>query len=333
MTLNLAASLYLISGVLFILALRGLSSPNTSIRGNLFGILGMALAISVTFLSIDILFNGFVFIICALAIGGSIGAIIAYRISMTAMPQLVAGFHSLVGLAAVLVALSAFYNPEAFELGTLNNIKKASLVEMSIGGSIGAITFTGSIIAFLKLQGLMSGSPITYKGQHFVNLLIGIGIAYLIFYITINQSNHIFWILIISSFLIGILLIIPIGGADMPVVISMLNSYSGWAAAGIGFTLENTALIITGALVGSSGAILSYIMCKGMNRSFFNVILGGFGGTNPILEKDKDRKPVKSGNAEDAAFLMKNASSVIIVPGYGMAVAQPQLPSTSMKQE
>ena len=324
MTSNLAASLYLISGVLFILALRGLSSPETSRQGNFFGILGMALAITVTFLSVDILFSGFIFIICALAIGGFIGAIVAYKISMTAMPQLVAGFHSLVGLAAVLVALSAFYNPQAFGLGTFNNIKTASLIEMSIGASIGAITFTGSIIAFLKLQGLMTGTPITFKGQHFINLLIGIGIVSLITYITINQSSHIFWILIISSFLIGVLLIIPIGGADMPVVISMLNSYSGWAAAGIGFTLENTALIITGALVGSSGAILSYIMCKGMNRSFVNVILGGFGGTDLTLQKNKDRKPVKSGNAEDAAFLMKNASSVIIVPGYGMAVAQAQ---------
>ena len=324
MTPNLAASLYLISGVLFILALRGLSSPEKSRQGNFFGILGMALAITVTFLFVDILFSSLLFIICALAIGGSIGAIIAYRISMTAMPQLVAGFHSLVGLAAVLVALSAFYNPVAFELGTLNNIKTASLVEMSIGATIGAITFTGSIIAFLKLQGLMSGTPITFKGQHFINLLIGIGIIFLIIYVTINQSSHIFWILIIMSFLVGALLIIPIGGADMPVVISMLNSYSGWAAAGIGFTLENTALIITGALVGSSGAILSYIMCKGMNRSFFNVILGGFGGADLALQKNKSRKPVKSGNAEDAAFLMKNASSVIIVPGYGMSVAQAQ---------
>ena len=324
MTPNLAASLYLISGVLFILALRGLSSPETSRQGNFFGILGMALAITVTFLSVDILFSGFIFIICALVIGGSIGAIIAHKISMTAMPQLVAGFHSLVGLAAVLVALSAFYNPEAFGLGTFNNIKTASLIEMSIGTSIGAITFTGSVIAFSKLQGLMSSAPITFKGQHFINLLIGIGIVSLITYITINQNSHIFWLLIISSFLVGVLLIIPIGGADMPVVISMLNSYSGWAAAGIGFTLENTALIITGALVGSSGAILSYIMCKGMNRSFFSVILGGFGGTDSALQKNKDRKPVKSGNAEDAAFLMKNASSVIIVPGYGMAVAQAQ---------
>ena len=324
MTTSLAASLYLISGVLFILALRGLSSPETSRRGNFFGVLGMTLAIIVTFLFVDILFSSLLFIICALAFGGSIGAIISYRISMTAMPQLIAGFHSLVGLAAVLVALSVFYNPEAFGLGTLNNIKTASLVEMSIGASIGAITFTGSVIAFLKLQGLMSGIPITFKGQHFINLLIGIGIVSLIIYVTINQSSHIFWILIIISFLVGVLLIIPIGGADMPVVISMLNSYSGWAAAGIGFTLENTALIITGALVGSSGAILSYIMCKGMNRSFFNVILGGFGGTDLTLQKNKNRKPVKSGNAEDAAFLMKNSSSVIIVPGYGMAVAQAQ---------
>ena len=324
MTTSLAASLYLISGALFILALRGLSSPETSRRGNFFGVLGMTLAIIVTFLFVDILFSSLLFIICAMAFGGSIGAIIAYRISMTAMPQLIAGFHSLVGLAAVLVALSVFYNPEAFGLGTLNNIKTASLVEMSIGASIGAITFTGSVIAFLKLQGLMSGTPITFKGQHFINLLIGIGIVSLIIYVTINQSNHIFWILIIISFLVGVLLIIPIGGADMPVVISMLNSYSGWAAAGIGFTLENTALIITGALVGSSGAILSYIMCKGMNRSFFNVILGGFGGTDLTLQKNKNRKPVKSGNAEDAAFLMKNSSSVIIVPGYGMAVAQAQ---------
>ena len=325
MTANIAASLYLISGVLFIVALRGLSSPETSRKGNFFGVLGMMLAIVVTFFSIDTFSDGFIFIICALLIGGAIGAFIAYRISMTAMPQLVAGFHSLVGLAAVLVALSAFFNPEAFELGVVNNIKIGSLVEMSIGASIGAITFTGSIIAFLKLQGLMSGSPITFKGQHFINLLIGIGIVLLIFYLTKDQSSFLFLLLITISFLIGILLIVPIGGADMPVVISMLNSYSGWAAAGIGFTLENTTLIITGALVGSSGAILSYIMCKGMNRSFFNVILGGFGGTDSISsENNKDRKPVKSGNAEDAAFLMKNASSVIIVPGYGMAVAQAQ---------
>ena len=325
MTPSLAAILYLISGILFIMALRGLSSPETSRRGNFFGILGMVLAIVVTFLFVNIVFNSLVYIMIAMVLGGTIGTIIAYRISMTAMPQLVAGFHSLVGLAAVFVALSAFYNPQAFEIGVINNIKIASLIEMSIGASIGAITFTGSIIAFLKLQGLMSGSPIIFRGQHIINLLNGIGIISLVAYLTQNQNSNIFLLLIAISFLIGILLIIPIGGADMPVVISMLNSYSGWAAAGIGFTLENTALIITGALVGSSGAILSYIMCKGMNRSFFNVILGGFGGENSFSQdNNKDKKPVKSGNAEDAAFLMKNASSVIIVPGYGMAVAQAQ---------
>ena len=324
MTPSLAALLYLVSGIFFILALRGLSSPETSRKGNLFGISGMILAIVITFLLYEIFSNSLIFIVIALAIGGAAGTFIAYKISMTAMPQLVAGFHSLVGLAAVLVALSAFYNPEAFSLGTINNIKTASLVEMSIGASIGAITFTGSIIAFLKLQGLMSGAPIVFRGQHFLNLLIGLIILFLIYYVISNQTNQIFWMLIGFSCLVGILLIIPIGGADMPVVISMLNSYSGWAAAGIGFTLENIALIITGALVGSSGAILSYIMCKGMNRSFFNVILGGFGGAELTLQKSKDRKPVKNGNAEDAAFLMKNASSVIIVPGYGMAVAQAQ---------
>jgi len=243
---------------------------------------------------------------------------------MTAMPELVAGFHSLVGLAAVFVAISAFLNPEAFNLGTPGNIKIASLIEMSIGASVGAITFSGSIIAFLKLQGIMSGSPITFKGQHLLNALILTSIIVLTYLLCSMQSSNLFWILITISFLIGFLLIIPIGGADMPVVISMLNSYSGWAAAGIGFTLENSALIITGALVGSSGAILSYIMCKGMNRSFFNVILGGFGATEQAFSKSSEQHPVKSGNAEDAAFLMKNASSVIIVPGYGMAVAQAQ---------
>jgi NAD(P) transhydrogenase subunit beta len=242
------------------------------------------------------------------------------------MPQLVAGFHSLVGLAAVLVAISAYYSPDSFGLGTFQNIKTASVIEMSLGVSIGAITFTGSIIAFMKLQGLMSGSPITFPGQHYLNALLGILIISLIGYLIVNQSTQIFWTLIIASLLIGFLIIIPIGGADMPVVISMLNSYSGWAAAGIGFTLENTALIITGALVGSSGAILSYIMCKGMNRSFLNVILGGFGtdSASSNAKEKTEHKPVKSGNAEDAAFLMKNASSIIIVPGYGMAVAQAQ---------
>ena len=323
---NFSAIFYLVSGILFILALRGLSSPETSRQGNYFGITGMAIAILVTFLSIGNFSSLFLYVIFLVLIGGSIGAYIAFRIPMTAMPELVAGFHSLVGLAAVFVAISAFLNPEAFSLGVPSNIKLASLIEMSIGAAVGAITFSGSIIAFLKLRGIMSGSPITFSGQHILNLALGISIIVLIYFLCVSQSDSIFWTLILLSFLIGVLLIIPIGGADMPVVISMLNSYSGWAAAGIGFTLENSALIITGALVGSSGAILSYIMCKSMNRSFFSVILGGFGGdTSDVKVAGKEeKKPVKSGNAEDAAFLMKNASSVIIVPGYGMAVAQAQ---------
>ena len=323
---NLSAIFYLVSGVLFILALRGLSSPDTSRQGNYFGIAGMIIAIVVTFLSIGNFSTSLIYVILFLVIGGAVGAFIAFKIPMTAMPELVAGFHSLVGLAAVFVAIAAFLNPEAFNLGIVGKIKLASLIEMSIGAAVGAVTFSGSIIAFLKLRGIMSGSPISFSGQHILNLIIGIGIFALIFYLCKTQSANIFWTLIIISFLVGVLLIIPIGGADMPVVISMLNSYSGWAAAGIGFTLENTALIITGALVGSSGAILSYIMCKAMNRSFASVILGGFGADNSADDKKekKDQKPVKSGNAEDAAFLMKNASSVIIVPGYGMAVAQAQ---------
>tara|TARA_Y100000816_G_scaffold44223_1_gene27716 strand:- start:433 stop:1830 length:1398 start_codon:yes stop_codon:yes gene_type:complete len=324
-SINLLALFYLISGVLFILALRGLSSPETSRQGNFFGILGMLIAVIVTFLSIGNFSTSFVYVVVFLLIGGSIGAFIAFKIPMTAMPELVAGFHSLVGLAAVFVAISAFLNPEAFNLGTSGNIKLASLIEMSIGAAVGAITFSGSIIAFLKLRGIMSGAPITFPGQHILNLFLLLLIMGLTYFLCSSQSSNFFWTLIAISFLVGILLIIPIGGADMPVVISMLNSYSGWAAAGIGFTLENTALIITGALVGSSGAILSYIMCKGMNRSFFNVILGGFGGTDQASKSDKgEQKPVKSGNSDDAAFLMKNASSVIIVPGYGMAVAQAQ---------
>ena len=325
MSANLSAIFYLISGILFILALRGLSSPETSRQGNYFGIAGMAISIIVTFMSVGNFDTGFIYVIIFLLIGGAIGAFIAFKIPMTAMPELVAGFHSLVGLAAVFVAISAFLKPEAFGLGLVGNIKLASLIEMSLGASIGAITFSGSIIAFLKLRGIMSGAPITFKGQHLINLILGLTIIFLIYYICKTQSSNIFWSIIIISFLVGLLLIIPIGGADMPVVISMLNSYSGWAAAGIGFTLENTALIITGALVGSSGAILSYIMCKGMNRSFFNVILGGWGATDQAAaSKSSEKKPVKSGNADDAAFLMKNASSVIIVPGYGMAVAQAQ---------
>tara|TARA_B100000686_G_scaffold108548_1_gene115699 strand:+ start:1567 stop:2964 length:1398 start_codon:yes stop_codon:yes gene_type:complete len=322
---NLSAIFYLISGILFILALRGLSSPETSRQGNFFGILGMIIAITVTFLTVGNFSIAMNYVLLFLVVGGAIGAFIAFKIPMTAMPELVAGFHSLVGLAAVFVAISAFLNPQAFNLGSPGDIKLASLIEMSIGAAVGAITFSGSIIAFLKLRGIMSGSPITFTGQHFLNLMLGIFIIVLIYFLCKMQSASFFWGMIAASFLIGVLLIIPIGGADMPVVISMLNSYSGWAAAGIGFTLENTALIITGALVGSSGAILSYIMCKGMNRSFFSVILGGFGGDSTSDKgKKKEQKPVKSGNAEDAAFLLKNASSVIIVPGYGMAVAQAQ---------
>jgi len=324
-SVNLLAVFYLISGVLFILALRGLSSPETSRQGNLFGIIGMTIAIGFTIVSVGNFSTGFLYLLVLLLIGGSIGAFIAFKIPMTAMPELVAGFHSLVGLAAVFVAISAFLNPEVFNLGTPGNIKIASIIEMSLGAAIGAITFTGSIIAFLKLRGIMSGSPITFIGQHYLNLVLGLALIGLIFYLCNTQVDTWFWIIIAISLLVGILLIIPIGGADMPVVISMLNSYSGWAAAGIGFTLENTALIITGALVGSSGAILSYIMCKGMNRSFFNVILGGWGATDQASSSSsKEQKPVKNGNADDAAFLMKNASSVIIVPGYGMAVAQAQ---------
>ena len=323
---NLSASFYLISGILFILALRGLSSPETSRKGNLFGMVGMLIAIIVTFLSIGNFSTSLIYVLVFLLLGGAIGSFIAFKIPMTAMPELVAGFHSLVGLAAVFVAIAAFLDPEAFGLGLPLNIKLASLIEMSIGAAVGAVTFSGSVIAFLKLRGIMSGSPIVFKGQHIINLLLGIFIIVMIYYLCKTQLPPLFWTVIILSFLIGAMLIIPIGGADMPVVISMLNSYSGWAAAGIGFTLENTALIITGALVGSSGAILSYIMCKSMNRSFFNVILGGFGGDANASKKEsnKEQKPVKSGNAEDAAFLMKNAASVIIVPGYGMAVAQAQ---------
>ena len=325
MSANLSAIFYLISGILFILALRGLSSPETSRQGNLFGIIGMIIAIVVTFFSVGNFSTALIYVLIFLLLGGTIGALISFKIPMTAMPELVAGFHSLVGLAAVFVAISAFLKPEVFNLGTNGNIKLSSLIEMSIGASIGAITFSGSVIAFLKLQGIMSGAPITFKGQHFINAIIGISIIILIYYLCSTQLSNLFWTIIAVSFLVGFLLIIPIGGADMPVVISMLNSYSGWAAAGIGFTLENIALIITGALVGSSGAILSYIMCKGMNRSFFNVILGGWGANNQTTGlKNSEQRPVKSGNAEDAAFLMKNASSIIIVPGYGMAVAQAQ---------
>jgi len=324
---NITAFLYLFTGILFIMALRGLSSPVTSRKGNILGIIGMVLAVVVTLLSfknLDQIRDNISYILIPIIFGGLVGGYIANKIAMTAMPQLVAGFHSLVGLAAVLVGVVAFINPSSFGIGEVGNIKILSLIEMSLGVAIGAITFSGSCIAFLKLQGIMSGSPIIFKGQHIINLLLGLFIIFLITYFTIHQNEFLFWTIIFLSTLIGFLIIIPIGGADMPVVVSMLNSYSGWAAAGIGFTLENIALIITGALVGSSGAILSYIMCKGMNRSLFNVILGGFGGEGVLISKDKTKKPIKQGGADDAAFLMKNASSVIIVPGYGMAVAQAQ---------
>ncbi|MBL6932435.1 MAG: NAD(P)(+) transhydrogenase (Re/Si-specific) subunit beta [Rhodospirillales bacterium] len=325
MTANMTGSAYLIASVLFILSLRGLSSPDSSRTGVLFGIVGMVIAIFTTLMDPGVV--SYSMIIIGILIGGAIGTVIALKIQMTALPQLVAAFHSLVGLAAVFVAASAFYNPEAFGIGNFGEIAGASLVELSLGTAIGAITFSGSVIAFAKLQGIMSGSPITFPGQHKLNALVGILIVALIIMLVRGQTETVFWTLVCLSFLIGFLVIIPIGGADMPVVVSMLNSYSGWAACGIGFTLSNPALIITGALVGSSGAILSYIMCKGMNRSIFNVLLGGFGGESagPAAGGGgAEDRPVKSGSAEDAAFLMKNASKVIIVPGYGMAVAQAQ---------
>jgi len=314
---------YLIAAILFIMALRGLSSPETARKGNLYGIVGMIIAVVTTLINPEVVSYGAILV--AVLIGGSIGTVVALRIQMTALPQLVAAFHSLVGLAAVVVAVGAFYQPEAYGIGTVGDIHAGSLVEMALGTAIGAITFSGSIIAFAKLQGLMTGAPIVFKGQHPLNAVIGIAIVALVVWLVVSNSQAAFWLLVILAFLIGFLLIIPIGGADMPVVVSMLNSYSGWAAAGIGFTLANTALIITGALVGSSGAILSYIMCKGMNRSIFNVLLGGFGGevAGPAT-KDGQQKSVKSGSADDAAFIMKNANKVIIVPGYGMAVAQAQ---------
>ena len=324
MAANLSAIAYLIAGVLFIMALRGLSSPESARRGNYFGIAGMLIAIVTTMLNPHIL--GFDLIVLGLGVGAVIGTVIALRIQMTAMPQLVAAFHSLVGLAAVLVAAAAFYAPESYGIGVAGQIKTASLIEMALGAAIGAITFSGSIVAFAKLQGLVSGNPLVFPGQHWLNLLIGLVILGLGTLFVLQESVPLFWVVVGLAFLIGFLIILPIGGADMPVVVSMLNSYSGWAAAGVGFTLENTALIITGALVGSSGAILSYIMCHAMNRSFISVILGGFGGDAVAGSSGASRsdRSVKAGSADDAAFIMKNAGSVIIVPGYGLAVAQAQ---------
>lgn len=322
---NIAAFAYLIAAVCFILALRGLSSPETARGGNRLGMAGMALAIITTLTLPQVQQYGW--IVAGIAIGGAIGWFIAKRIAMTAMPQLVAAFHSLVGLAAVLIATAALFAPESYNIGTAGSIHVGSLIEMSLGSVIGAITFSGSIIAFAKLQGIMSGAPLRFKGQHYVNAGIGIAIVLLLIAFCATESHTLYFVLTALAFLIGFLLIVPIGGADMPVVVSMLNSYSGWAAAGIGFTLGNPLLIITGALVGASGAILSYIMCKAMNRDIFNVIFGGFGQTGGAAGAAAgavEERPVKAGSAEDAAFLLKNASSVIIVPGYGMAVAQAQ---------
>ena len=323
MTDGLVGFAYLIASVCFILALRGLSSPETARQGNRIGIIGMVIAIVTTLMSPDVVSYGT--ILLGILIGGSIGTVVALRIKMTALPQLVAFFHSLVGLAAVFVATAALFRPDAYGIGSVGNIHTASLIEMSLGAVIGAITFSGSLIAFAKLQGIMSGTPLIFAGQHKLNAAIGIAIALATILFVGTESYSVYWVVVALAFAIGFLIIMPIGGADMPVVVSMLNSYSGWAAAGIGFTLSNPALIITGALVGSSGAILSYIMCKGMNRSIFNVLLGGFGGESagPAAAATGDRS-VKSGGAEDSAFIMKNASKVIIVPGYGMAVAQAQ---------
>ena len=325
MSANLSALCYLVAGALFILALRGLSNPETSRRGNLFGMIGMAIAIATTLASHPpASYAAWGLVAIGMALGGGTGAVIARRVPMTSMPELVAAFHSLVGMAAVLVAAGALYAPTAFGIGSEGAIHGQSLIEMSLGAAIGAITFTGSVIAFLKLSGRMSGAPIILPARHAINIALGLGLIALIFWFFEAQPHLAFWLIAAASFLLGVLIIIPIGGADMPVVISMLNSYSGWAAAGIGFTLGNPALIITGALVGSSGAILSYIMCKGMNRSFISVILGGFGGEVAGPAAHAADRPVKIGSAEDAAFILKNAGKVIIVPGYGMAVAQAQ---------
>ena len=318
---------YLVAAVCFIMALKGLASPETSRQGNLFGIVGMTVAIVTTLILPGVMsVLSYTLIFLGLLIGGAIGSVIALRIKMTALPQLVAAFHSLVGLAAVLVALAAFYAPEAYGIGQAGDIHAGSLLEMSLGVAIGAITFTGSLVAFAKLQGLVTGKPLVFQFQHPLNAGIGAVLLLLIIWLCLTNSAAAMWLIVLLALALGFLLILPIGGADMPVVVSMLNSYSGWAAAGIGFTLQNNLLIITGALVGSSGAILSYIMCKGMNRSIFNVILGGFGGDAAAAGPAGavGDRTVKSGSAEDAAFIMKNASSVVIVPGYGMAVAQAQ---------
>ncbi|EJL21227.1 NAD/NADP transhydrogenase beta subunit [Caulobacter sp. AP07] len=333
MNANLAAILYIVSGVLFILALRGLSSPVTSQAGNRNGMIGMGIAVLTTLATLwkqgalDPLTIGL--ILGGVAVGGTVGALIARRVAMTSMPQLVAAFHSLVGMAACLVAVAAIYTPAAYGiLGADGHVHLNSLIELSLGLAIGAITFTGSVIAFAKLNGNMGGAPILLPARHLLNIVIALAIVALVVVLVASGGAAIwaFWGIFALALIIGVTLIIPIGGADMPVVVSMLNSYSGWAAAALGFTLENTTLIITGALVGSSGAILSYIMCKAMNRSFVSVILGGFGAADAVAGPGGkvESRPVKQGSADDAAFIMKNASKVIIVPGYGMAVSQAQ---------
>lgn len=322
MSVDLTGLAYLTAAICFILALRGLSSPVTARRGNFVGIAGMVIAIAATLANPHVL--SYSWIVAGILLGGSIGTIIALKIQMTALPQLVAAFHSLVGLAAVFVATAALFAPDAYGIGSVGKIGTASLVEMSIGTAIGAITFTGSIVAFGKLQGLVSGAPLVFNGQHLLNATLGLVAAALLVWFAMTESYVAYWAIVAVTLVLGFLIILPIGGADMPVVVSMLNSYSGWAACGIGFTLGNTLLIITGALVGSSGAILSYIMCKGMNRSFFNVILGGFGTDEGEVAAGPTDRTVRKGSAEDAGFIMQNASKVIIVPGYGMAVAQAQ---------
>lgn len=333
MNANLAAILYIVSGVLFILALRGLSSPVTSQAGNRNGMIGMGIAVLTTLATLwkqgalDPVTIGL--ILGGVAVGGTVGAVIARKVAMTSMPQLVAAFHSLVGMAACLVAVAAIYTPAAYGIvGADGHVHLNSLIELSLGLAIGAITFTGSVIAFLKLNGNMGGAPIMLPARHLLNIVLALGIVALVVVLVLSGGAAIwaFWAIFALALIVGITLIIPIGGADMPVVVSMLNSYSGWAAAALGFTLENTTLIITGALVGSSGAILSYIMCKAMNRSFISVILGGFGAADAVAGPGGkvETRPVKQGSADDAAFIMKNASKVIIVPGYGMAVSQAQ---------
>src|SRR5215212_9420383 len=334
MNANISAVLYLVAGVLFIMALRGLSNPESSRRGNLFGIIGMAIAIVTTLAGHPPQGIGsWVLVVAGLVLGGGIGAVIARRVPMTSMPELVAAFHSLVGMAAVLVAAGAFYAPTAFDIGPVGNIHKSSLIEMSLGVAIGAVTFTGSVIAFLKLSGRMSGKPILLPGRHIINIALAAALLFFIYGLVVSQSQMDFWLVTAIALVLGVLIIIPIGGADMPVVISMLNSYSGWAASGIGFSLNNSMLIVAGSLVGSSGAILSYIMCKAMNRSFISVILGGFGAAEGAAAGTAEQRSVRSGSPDDVAFLLGNAESVIIVPGYGLAVARAQHAVKEMAQK